>query len=245
MSLAMGSAMVTGLAIIIHTRSLFLTGIGLLQIVLSFPLAYFTYALVAQLEFFPFLNFIGVFVVFALGAGDIFVAVDKWKNARLDHPTASTEQVAALALPESAGAMFLTTITTAIAFFGTAICPVAPIKLFAVFCGLLILFDYIMCVLLVFPALCIYDRKRGSSDKPNCCITCHCCRRFEAGGVRGDDEDAKPSLIRRVLLGFYGILHKFRYLFLVACAAGLGISIYFATTLELPTSAEVSMLFQF
>jgi hypothetical protein len=67
--------------------------------------------------------------VFALGAGDIFVAIDKWKNARISYPYGSTEFVAAKALPDALSAMFLTTITTAIAFFATAICPVAPIKM--------------------------------------------------------------------------------------------------------------------
>ena len=121
MSLALGSAFVTGMAILVHTRSPWLTVIGLGQIIFSFPLAYFVYSLVAQLNFFPFLNFIGVFVVFALGADDIFVAVDKWKNARLEHRSATTEQIAAIALPDAAQSMFLTTITTAVAFFGTAV----------------------------------------------------------------------------------------------------------------------------
>jgi len=70
--------------------------------------------------------------------------------------------------------MFLTTFTTAAAFFGTAICPVAPVRLFAIFCGLLILFDYIMDVALIFPCLCIYD---GYRENPNCCITCQSCRK--------------------------------------------------------------------
>jgi len=85
------------------------------------------------------------------------VAVDKWKNARRELPYGTTEQVAALALPDAAYAMLLTTTTTAVAFFGTAICPVGPIVCFAVFCGLLITFDYFMDILLVFPALCLYD----------------------------------------------------------------------------------------
>lgn len=80
MALAMGSALVVAIAVVLHTRSPFLTMIGLLQIILSFPLSYFVYNLVIGLEFFPFLNFIGIFVVFALGAGDIFVAADKWKS---------------------------------------------------------------------------------------------------------------------------------------------------------------------
>lgn len=256
MALACGSAVITSFAILLHTRSPFLTGIGLFQIVLSFPLSFFVYTFLIGLEFFPFLNFIGVFVVFALGADDIFVAVDKWKNARLEFPRASTEQIAAIALPDGAGAMFLTTITTAIAFFGTAICPVAPIKLFAIFCGLLIIFDYIMCVLLVFPALCIYDKRiqaqHALGKNPNCCIMCHCC--FKDGGtVQNKDEEEgadvdddkfnqHDSLIRRILMGYYNILHKLRWGVLVACAVGLGICIYFALTIKLPTSADVRIL---
>jgi hypothetical protein len=131
MSLALGSAFVVAIAIIVHTRSPLITGVGLLQIILSFPLSFFVYKLVAGLDFFPFLNFIGIFVVFALGAGDIFVAIDKWKNARISFPshTYSTEFIAAKALPDAAYAMLLTTLTTAVAFFATAICPVAPIKM--------------------------------------------------------------------------------------------------------------------
>lgn len=68
MTLAVGSALVTVVAMLVHTRSPFLTLMGLFQILLSFPLAYFVYYFVARLVFFPFLNFIGIFVVFALGA---------------------------------------------------------------------------------------------------------------------------------------------------------------------------------
>lgn len=128
MLLACASAFITALAILVHTKSPFITGIGLMQIILSFPLSFFVYTFLGGLKFFPFLNFIGVFVVFALGADDIFVAVDKWKNARIAHPSAETAVIAAIALPDAAGAMFLTSFTTAIAFFGTAICPVAPVS---------------------------------------------------------------------------------------------------------------------
>lgn len=237
MTLACGSAFITTLAMIVHTRSPLITIIGLLQIILSFPLSFFVYTFFGQLEFFPFLNFIGVFVVFALGADNVFVATDKWKNARIANPNSSYECIAAIALPDAAGAMLLTTSTTAIAFFGTAICPVAPIKLFAIFCGLLIMFDYILCVLLVFPALCIYGR-RLENKQSNCCIACHCCHNTEASN---DDED-KQSLIRRILLSYYTFLHKGRYVIFIICLGGLGISTYFATTLELPTSSDVRIM---
>ena len=81
MLLAFASSAITSVAILIHTRSLWLTIIGLFKIILSFPLGYFVYTFIFGLNFFLFLNFIGVFVVFAFGADDIFVVVDKWKNA--------------------------------------------------------------------------------------------------------------------------------------------------------------------
>jgi hypothetical protein len=112
MILAMGSGAITTLAIIAHTRSPWISLIGLVQIIMSFPLAYFVYTFIGQLEFFPFLNFMGVFVVFALGAHDIFVSTDKWKNARIDNATGTTEDIAGKALPDSAGAMFLTSVSS-------------------------------------------------------------------------------------------------------------------------------------
>jgi hypothetical protein len=240
MILAMGSALITAFAVLVHTRSPWITLVGLLQIALSFPVAFFFYTFVARLEFFPFLNFIGVFVVFALGADDIFVATDKWKNARIDNHDGSVEDIAALALPDAAGAMMLTTITTAVAFFATAICPVAPLKCFAVFCGLLVVFDYILCLLLVFPALCIYDRWLIKGN--NCCCSLHLCKKK---GVEVDDfveDESKPSLIRRILLGFYAGVHKIRWVLLAICIAATVVSAIFAARLELPQSSDVRLL---
>jgi hypothetical protein len=70
---------------------------------------------------------LGIFVIFALGADDVFVAVDKWKNARLASPGAPPQEIAAKVFPDAALAMLLTALTTAVAFFGTAVCPVSPI----------------------------------------------------------------------------------------------------------------------
>jgi len=192
--LASGSGIVTALAILMHTRSLWITIIGLFQIILSFPIAFTFYSKVMMLSFFPLLNFIGLFVVFALGADDIFVVVDKWKNVRLDKPDASTEDVAAVALPDAAGAMLLTTTTTAVAFFGTAVCPVAPLKCFGIFCGLLVIFDYILCVVLVFPALCIYDKwvhVRASNNI--CCSSRICCGKAVSNNNNNDNAEGDDA----------------------------------------------------
>lgn len=131
--------------------------------------------------------------------------------------------------------------TTAVAFFATAICKVAPLKAFAIFCGLLVTFDYIMCVLLVFPALCIYDRALIRGGR-NCCISCHCCHQMEAGDKGEDGKDGKPSLIRRILVAYYKVVHKLRWGLLLACIAGFVVSAIYASSLTLPTSADVRLL---
>jgi predicted RND superfamily exporter protein len=235
MVLATGSAVITTLGIFVHTRSPLLSVVGLLQISLSFPLAYFVYTFICGLTFFPFLNFIGVFILFALGADDIFVAVDKWKNARIElGPDAETTEVAARALPDAALSMLLTSLTTAVAFFGTAVCPVAPILCFAVFCGLLISMTYLMCVLMVFPALCIYDkatiltRKLKDSEEE---IEVH-----DANSTHGE------SFVRRQMARYYEVIHNYRFGLLVVILGVFMVCAAFASRMEIPTSSDVRML---
>jgi len=69
-----------------HTGSAFLTLAGLLQVSLSFPSAVFLVTMAYRVTFFPFLNFIGVFVIAGIGADDCFVMFDKWAQAAARAP---------------------------------------------------------------------------------------------------------------------------------------------------------------
>ena len=82
----------------------------------------------------------------------------------------------------------------AVAFFGTAICPVGPIVCFAVFCGLLITFDYMMNIFLVFPALCLYDKWLQEGSK-NCCINFDwcCSKKHTEEQLAAEETDARGS----------------------------------------------------
>jgi predicted RND superfamily exporter protein len=180
---------------------------------------------------FPFLNFIGIFVAAALGADDVFVAVDKWKNARLDNPSASTQEIAAIALPDAASAMLLTTSTTAVAFFATMICPVTPIFCFAFFCGLLIMFNYFLNVIFVFPALCLYDiwLMNGST---NCLINCGCGSKSKVEDPVDEGAATKKSPIHKILSTYFYFLEKFRFFIIAASIAALATCIVVAATVS-------------
>ena len=244
MTLAAASAVIVLGAMMVHTKSPFLTLIGLLQIVLSFPVAYFVYSLVLRQSFFPFLSFVGIFVVFALGADDVFVAVDKWKNARIRFPKAKTDTIAAIVLPDAAKAMFLTTLTTSVAFFATAIGPVAPIKLFAIFCGMLVMIDYLLCILFIFPALCIYDHRKMSTKDGTVSwyFEMNMCSRSGVESSPLASNQHGMSFIHRVLTRYYKFLHVHRWFFVVVSLCSISASIAAAKSMELPDSLDVRLL---
>ena len=179
-----------------------------------------------------------------MGADDLFVAVDKWKNERISNPLESTENVAAKVLPDAAGAMLLTTSTTAVAFFATCITPVPPIFTFALFCGLMVIFNYVLNCTLVFPALCLYDGWLTANSN-NCLVASKFGRKVAKN--ESDDEEIpgsneNRSLIHHILEAFYEGLHKFRSLIVVLFGASMVVTIYIASTIELPDNSDVRML---
>jgi hypothetical protein len=100
----------------------------------------------------------------------------------------------------------------------------------------MIMFNYLMNILLLFPALCLYDilLMRGSR---NFFINCGCCSKQQ-----DKTGEEKESLIHRILSTYYQLLHNFRYILLVVVLVATGICIYYALTIKLPDSVEVRLL---
>ncbi len=136
--------------------------------------------------------------------------------------------------------MFLTTSTTAVAFFATCICPVSPILCFAAFCGMMIIFNYVMNILIVFPALCIYDNwiQKGSR---NWLIT---CSRKERKSVPDfiDQRKSEMSLLHRILTIYADLIHRYRWPLLGIYIVVISVCIHVALTISLPESSVVRVL---
>lgn len=66
---------------LIHLGSVFLSVVGILEIFLSFPVALFFYRLVFQIKFFSEVNLLVVFILLGIGADDIFVFTDAYKQS--------------------------------------------------------------------------------------------------------------------------------------------------------------------
>ena len=120
-----------------HTRSPFLTFMGLAHVLVSFPTTWAIYYLIFQIKYMGFLNFIALFVIMGIGADDIFVFTDAWKQSRLEPKEISGSVLTRLqwTYKRAAGAMLVTSITDACAFYANCISDITVIRIFGAFVG--------------------------------------------------------------------------------------------------------------
>ena len=80
---AIGSGVTVFLFLFWHLKSLFLSTFALINILLSFPLAYFIFRFIGQVTYFDTMCILVVFLILGIGADGIFVFVDAWKQVML------------------------------------------------------------------------------------------------------------------------------------------------------------------
>lgn len=154
-------------AIWIHTGSFFLTSMGMLHVLMAFPSAYTFYTLVLGVHWMPLLNYIGIFVAIGIGADDIFVYTDAWRQGKALLPAGCPLDVRiSWTLRRAGSAMFLTSFTTSAAFFTNIVNYVVPMQLFGLFMGLMVIFDYIYTVTWFPCAVAVYH----VHIEPNSCM---------------------------------------------------------------------------
>jgi len=198
-----------------HTKSLFLTLFGLLQIILALPISWSLYRFLFGLKSFPVMNLGGIFIVFSLGADDVFVMADKWKSTRAIMTRASTTEVAIISLPSAITATLMTSFTTCVGFFAINASDVACIKLFGTFCGLLVAVDYVLSVLILSPVLCLYDSIM-MRDPPSLCVSRQKMNvvKENASSDQEEDEEVTVGTHRnfhdRILGRYSDFLYSFR-----------------------------------
>merc|ERR1711871_1894532 len=127
--------------IIYHTNSIFLGVLGQAHVIISFPVTWFFYRVVFQFHYMGMPNFISMFVIIGIGADDIFVFIDAWKQARLEGAgvNKNLETRMAWAWKRASSAMLITSLTDACAFFANVFSSVVVVRIFGVFMGTLVM----------------------------------------------------------------------------------------------------------
>ncbi|KAH3854522.1 hypothetical protein DPMN_097065, partial [Dreissena polymorpha] len=139
--------------ILFHTRSLWISGFAILSIVTSFIGTNLIYTVVIGFKYIGFFHVLTLFIVLGIGADDIFVFYDVWRNTAYDQYPSLAHRLSD-AFRKSVFSMLFTSLTTAVAFFATAISPLLATRSFGVFSGLVVTLNYIS-VILYFPTVVV------------------------------------------------------------------------------------------
>lgn len=157
----------------LNTGSWFLAFVGFFEIFFSIPVAWFLFTVVFQIKYFSTLNTLALFIVAAIGADDIFIFMDAYKQSQyhLDILT-DLETRMSWVYRRTGTAMAITSATTCAAFLCTLITPLSSIQSFGIFAACVILIDYVLVMSLFCTAVVIYHDRYENRARCGCCCPC-------------------------------------------------------------------------
>ncbi|KAG5880194.1 hypothetical protein JTB14_006627 [Gonioctena quinquepunctata] len=160
----MGSgALFVFMCIWLYTESLFLTIMTIIVIFFSLAISYFMYILVFEIKFFPFMNLLATIVAIGIGSDDAFIFCKIWQMQKQDSGC-SLIKVMTDTFHHAFVSMFVTALTTAVAFLGSYVSSVTAVSCFSIFAGIAVVANYFL-MMTWFPAcLVIWERSCFSNN---------------------------------------------------------------------------------
>ena len=151
-TLAAGSLTFIFCFIVYHTKSLWISSFAILSIGTSFLISNLIYRIILDFRYFGFFHIVAIFIILGIGADDLFVLLDVWKNtAYKTYPTLAHRL--SHSYRKTVCSMFVTSLTTAIAFFASAFSPLLAARSFGIFAGLLVIINYISVIIFLPPVV--------------------------------------------------------------------------------------------
>ena len=236
-------------------KSWFLANVGFLEIVMSIPLAWFTAVNILQIRYFSSLNPLCLFIVAAIGADDIFVFMDAYKQSAYKGHTVTRDLTTRMSyVYRRAGtAMLITSCTTCSAFLCCVTSPLALTKSFGIFAALVIWFDYMLVMTMFCTAVVVYH-DYFESPKVNCCVQCACVcccpcvpaipddeKSTSVAQTYSDSQEHQYDFITKFYLGpisTFVLSPKTRFPTLLVLTALLGVMASFMAELKPTEKAE-------
>ncbi|XP_055090017.1 protein dispatched homolog 1 isoform X1 [Symphalangus syndactylus] len=146
------------LVMCVYTKSMFITLMTMFAIISSLIVSYFLYRVVFHFEFFPFMNLTALIILVGIGADDAFVLCDVWNYTKFDKPHAETSETVSITLQHAALSMFVTSFTTAAAFYANYVSNITAIRCFGVYAGTAILVNYVLMVTWLPAVVVLHER---------------------------------------------------------------------------------------
>jgi len=145
MMLAMASICLVVIILVANTQSVLLMLAGMFEIIMSLPLAMFTWILIGQTKI-GVMELIGLFLILCIGADDIFVFTDTWKESAFMPPiiSGSLQTRFTWTFQRASSAMLTTTFTTFTTLAINLTSPFNFFKSFGLFNGFVVVWDYVL-----------------------------------------------------------------------------------------------------
>lgn len=237
----------------VYTKSLILTVLLFTAITYSLGIAYFLYVYVFNLEFFPFMNLLVIVVVIGIGADDAFLYVKLWKmvssqlirdnvvcqdNGLSDIKNVSSAgetilvQILEESMKHSVQTMFITTLTTAVAFLASFVSYIPAINCFSVFAGTAVLVNFFLMVSWLPVSVFIIDVKLCTSRRKFLDVIRNSINEFW--------EDIRVILNRFIITS----VTRLNIMFVIVLGAiGIGsiVIVFYSPGLQLPDSKQFQL----
>ena len=223
-----------------QTRSFFVASFAIFSIITSFCGANLIYRIIFDYKYFGIFHVLSVFIILGIGADDIFVFYDNWRHTSLKNYPSLAHRLSDC-YRRAAAAMFVTSLTTMIAFFANTLSPLLSVSTFGLFSGLLVFVNYIS-VITYFPTVVLLYHLKWE-QKPLCSIRSQSVDSTQDSFGDGSKKGKPNVILVRFFEGtfFQIVTHPIiRWLILSVFAGLLGFFIYSATLLK-PDPESVSI----
>lgn len=248
--LVCGSVVFIFIFMILQTQSLWITGWGVFSIFSSFFGANIVYRILLDFRYVGIFHVLSVFIILGIGADDVFVFYDTWRASK-EKGFPNLLQRFSYTYKHAAGAMFITSFTTFVAFLTNVFSPLLAVSSFGVFSALIVMVNYVS-IILFFPTVIItYEYYWKDWRWP-----CFGCR---TNTVSADDENKETEAVQQqdqekqrdvtlIIANFIGgpfyekvIGHKVvRWILMVITISFVILSIVFAMQLQ-PDDEQVNL----
>ncbi|XP_012280511.1 protein dispatched [Orussus abietinus] len=130
-----------------YTGSFLLTTSTILAVLFSLGISYALYTLILRIAFFPFMNLLAIVVAVGIGADDAFIFCKVWecgKQQKLN--SGGLVHLVQETMKHAVPSMFVTSLTTAVAFFASIVSNVTAINCFSLFSGMTVIANFFLMI---------------------------------------------------------------------------------------------------
>ncbi|XP_050314515.1 protein dispatched isoform X2 [Anthonomus grandis grandis] len=142
-----------------YTGSFFLTVMTGATIFIQLIVAYFCYEMIFKIPFFPFMNLLAIIISLGIGADSSFILCKMWHVKKNDEANDNdVHEILTGTIKHAFKSMFVTALTTAVAFWGSYVSTVTAISCFSIFAGTAVILNYLLMISWIPACLVIWEK---------------------------------------------------------------------------------------